>query len=209
LIATASQSISSTAGGAPADQSLAAESGQLKSAQNHLSRLATYQALAHSTPLRATILVVNSSKTYDRTSLAPDERNTGWQWPTEWQWPTDFRKFMSWIFLATSLRYITISLKSIPSAVQQSSLPLLHILLMAPTLSVLMALVSGMASWTISKGKPSAKGWAIAASLIYVLIFLRQFIIPLRPNWDHHLGALLIGIVGLVAFLWPDKQVGE
>jgi hypothetical protein len=117
---------------------------------------------------------------------------------------------MCWIFLATSLQYATISLKSIPSAVhQQSSLPLLHILLIAPTLSVLMVLVSGMASWTIWKGKPSAKVWAVAASLIYVLIFLRQFIIPLRPNWDHYLVALFTGIVGLAAFLWPDKQVGK
>jgi len=153
---------------------------------------------------------VASSKTDDRSLLAADDDNAGWQWPTEWQWPTDFRKFMCWIFLATSLQYITISLKSIPSAVhQQSSLALLHILLMAPTLSVLMALISGMASWTIWKGKPSAKGWAIAASLIYVLIFLRQFIIPLRPTWDHRLGALFTGVVGLVAFMWPDRQVSE
>jgi hypothetical protein len=111
-------------------------------------------------------------------------------------------------FLGTSLQYVTISVRSFPYATHQfNSLPLLHILLLAPTLSVLMALISGMASWTIWKGKPSAKGWAIAASLIYVLIFLRQFIIPLRPTWDDRLGALFIGAVGLVAFLWPDKQV--
>jgi hypothetical protein len=153
---------------------------------------------------------VNASKTNGKASIAPDERNTGWQWPTEWQWPTDFRKLMCWIFLATSLQYTTIALKSIPSAVhQQSSLPLLHNLLTVPTLAVLMALASGLASWTIWKGQPSAKGWAIAASLIYVLIFFQQFIIPLRPTWHRHIGALIIGIVGLVAFLWPDQQVGE
>lgn len=166
--------------------------------------------IAHVTRSVQQSLTVNSSKTYAGASLPPDKRNTGWQWPTEWHWPTDIRKLMCWIFLGTSLQYINISLKSIPSAVhQQSSLPFLHILLLAPTLSVLMALVSGMSSWTIWKGKASAKGWAIAASLIYVLIFVRQFIIPLRPNWDHYLVELFTGIVGLAAFLWPDKQVGE
>jgi hypothetical protein len=153
---------------------------------------------------------MNSSKTDDRTLLAADDVNKGWQWPTELRRPTDLRQFMRWIFLATSLQYITISLRSIPAAVhQQSSLSLLHILLMAPALSVLMALNSGMASWTISKGKASAKGWAIGASLIYVLIFLRQFVIPLRPTWDHGLSALFIGVVGLVVFLWPDREVDE
>ena len=56
------------------------------------------------------------------------------------------------------------------------------------------------------EGKALGKtGWAIAASLMYVLIFLRQFIIPLRPALDHDAGNLFVGIVGLVTFLWPSK----
>jgi drug/metabolite transporter (DMT)-like permease len=38
-----------------------------------------------------------------------------------------------------------------------------------------------------------------------ILIFVRPFIFPTRPGW-HHLGALFIGVVGLIAFSWPDKQ---
>lgn len=140
---------------------------------------------------------------------APNRPSAGWQWPTEWQWPTDMRKFMCWIFLATSLQYATISLRSIPSATNQfNSLPFFQNLLIAPVLSVVMTFVSGIASWTIWKGKPAAKGWAVAASLIYILIFLRQFVIPLRPIWHHHVTSLFVGAVGLAAFLWPDRQVG-
>ena len=78
---------------------------------------------------------------------------------------------------------------------------------MAPTISVVMAAISGIAWWTIWKGKSSAKGWAVATSLMYILLFLRQFIIPLRPVWGRQVGALFIGIIGLVAFLGRDKQV--
>lgn len=151
---------------------------------------------------------MNSFKSGDRIFTSPDERAEGWHWPSEWQWPTDFRKFMCWIFLGTFLQYLTISLRSIPYTIHQHhTVPLLRSLLMAPTISVVMAAVSGMAWWTIWKGKSSAKGWAIATSLIYLLIFLRQFIIPLPAVWDHRLSALFTGTVGLVAFLWRDKQV--
>jgi hypothetical protein len=120
----------------------------------------------------------------------------------------DFRKFMCWIFLATCLQYLTASLRSIPYAIQQHhTLPLLRSLLMAPALSVVMASISGVAWWTIWKGKSSGSGWAIATSLVYILIFVRQFLIPVRPTWDHYLGALFIGLVGLGAFLWRDKQI--
>jgi len=150
---------------------------------------------------------MNSLKIGDRVLTAPDERAERWQWPSEWEWPTDFRRFMCWIFLATSLQYLTISLRSIPYSLHQySAVPLLRILLTAPIISVVMATLSGVAWWTIWKGKASAKGWAIATSLVYILIFLRHFIIPIGPVWGRQAGALILGIIGLVAFLWRDKQ---
>jgi hypothetical protein len=137
----------------------------------------------------------------------PDEHTVEWHWPTEWEWPADFRKFMSWVFLATSLQYLTISLRSIPYTIHQhDAIPLLHRLLTAPTISVAMATLGAAAWWTIWKGKSSAKGWAIGTSVIYLLIFVRQFIITLPAAWDHRVSALLIGTVGLVTFLWPEKQ---
>ena len=135
------------------------------------------------------------------------EHNPEWQWPTEWEWPADFRKFMSWIFLATSLQYLTISLRSIPYTIHQhEAIPLLRRLLTAPTISVVMATFAGAAWWTIWKQRSSAKGWAIGTSVVYLLVFVRQFIISLPVAWDHRIGALLTGAAGLAAFFWPDKQ---
>jgi hypothetical protein len=114
---------------------------------------------------------------------------------------------MSWLFLATSLQYLTISLRSIPYTMHQhDAIPLLRRLLTAPAITVVMATLAGAAWWTVWKGNSSAKGWAIGTSLIYLLIFARQFIIVVPSTWDHRVGALLIGAVGLVAFLWPEKQ---
>ena len=45
---------------------------------------------------------------------------------------------------------------------------------------------------------PRLRIWAIAASLIYILIFAGQFIILLQEPWYQHVGALFIGIVWLV-----------
>ena len=147
---------------------------------------------------------MNPFKVGDRAFFASNERTEGWQLPS------DFRKFMCWIFLATSLQYLTITLRSIPYSTNQiHTAPVLNRLLTAPIISIVMAAISGMAAWTIWKGNRIARVWAVAASLVYILIFFRQFIVPLRPTWDHHAGALVIGMVGLVAFLWPDKEVGS
>jgi hypothetical protein len=125
----------------------------------------------------------------------------------EWRWPTDFRKFMGWIFAATCLRNAIAVARTLPTAIHQHyALPLVDRLLYAPVFPAAVTVISGVAWWTVWKGKRSARGWGIAASLMWVLIFLRQFIIPLQPVWDKHGSALFIGSVGLVAFLWYGKE---
>jgi hypothetical protein len=126
------------------------------------------------------------------------------QWPPGWQWPTDFRKFMFWIFGLTSLGFVANTLYTIP---QPHTLPLLANMLVGPIFSVHMAAISGVAALTIWYGKAWARGWAIAASLMYILMFLRQFIVHVRPTWDHHVVPLLVGVLGLVSFGWRDKPV--
>jgi hypothetical protein len=56
------------------------------------------------------------------------------------------------------------------------------------------------------KGEPLARGWGIAASLMYILIFLRPIIFFSRSVWWHHVGALVIGVIGLVMFLRRCEQ---
>jgi hypothetical protein len=42
---------------------------------------------------------------------------------------------------------------------------------------------------------------------MFLVMYFRQFIINPQPSWDHHLVVLFLGILGLTAFVWPDKQV--
>jgi hypothetical protein len=78
-------------------------------------------------------------------------------------------------------------------------------LLVGPIFEFTLAVVSGIAAWTVWKAHPSARGWAIAASLLYLSISIRPFLIPMRPVRDHYLISLVLGIVGLAAFSWPDR----
>lgn len=114
---------------------------------------------------------------------------------------------MCWIFATTSLLYLLVSLRDILYIVHRhyDFLPLRNLLITAP-FSVTVATISGMASWSVWNGQPSARVWAISASLMSILIFLRPIIFHLPPVWDHHVGALVIGVIGLVAFLWRNDR---
>jgi hypothetical protein len=117
------------------------------------------------------------------------------------------RKVLGWIFAITSLIYLADLYRIIRYAIHQKYPPsVLQNLLIAASFSVVVAAISGVAWWTIWKRTSSARGWAIAASIAHILIFLRQFLFPSRAVWGHHAGALVIGIVGLIAFLGPEKQ---
>jgi hypothetical protein len=108
---------------------------------------------------------------------------------------------MGWIFLATSIEYAYVSARSLPHAFHRDyAVPLLWRLFYAPTYSAIFAAISGVAWFAIWKGKLWARQWAIAASLMWILIFSRQFIVPLRPVWTKHVEALIIGIAGIVVF---------
>jgi len=113
----------------------------------------------------------------------------------------NIRKALCWIFAITSLEYLLISLRSILYATHRPyAFPLFRSLLIAVSFPVVVATVSGVAWWIIWKGKPSARGWGIAASLMNILIFLQPIIFSSRSPWYYHVGALLIGIGGVVAF---------
>jgi hypothetical protein len=105
-------------------------------------------------------------------------------------------------FVAVSLMFTGLCLYTI---LRPQPLSLLWNVLHGPIFSFHMAAISGVAAWTIWNGKTWARAWAIAASLMYILMFLRQFIISSRPGWDHNLPALFLGLLGLLSFVWPDK----
>lgn len=110
---------------------------------------------------------------------------------------------MAWIF---ALAILT-ALGSIARAIlHPRSHTLLQTLLLGPMFYSAMAALSGIALWAIWKEKSWARWWAVAASSIFLLDFLRQFIIPVRPAWDHYVSSLIAGIAGVAAFSWRDKQ---
>jgi hypothetical protein len=117
-------------------------------------------------------------------------------------WPRNFRRFMFYCFAATSVLYLALCLYMLPHFRNSS---LIRNLLLGPLFEFTLAALSGMAAWTIWKAHHSARGWAIATSLLYLSIFMRQFLIPMRPVRDHYLISLTVELVGLAAFAWPDR----
>jgi uncharacterized membrane protein len=82
---------------------------------------------------------------------------------------------------------------------------LLQNALVGPIFDVHMAVISGLAFWTIWKKKAWARGWATAASVLFIVVFFRQFIVAVRPTWDHHVIELLMGMLGLFSFWLSDN----
>lgn len=122
----------------------------------------------------------------------------------------DVRRVMCWIFAVTCLLNLTVFFRSVLYGIRYYyPPPLLRSLYITGLVSAAVSLCSGVAWWTLWRKKRHARIWAIAASAMSVVIFVRQFVFPTRPVWDHHWGALFIGIVGLVVFSWPDKQDGS
>jgi drug/metabolite transporter (DMT)-like permease len=83
------------------------------------------------------------------------------------------------------------------------------LILTVPVLFTFLTYIFGMAWWTVWKEKPSGKSWGIAASLINNLVMISAFILHKRPLSDYQWEVLAIGIVGLIAFLWPDEEESE
>jgi hypothetical protein len=111
---------------------------------------------------------------------------------------------MCWLFAATLL----VSLLNIVGGfLHPRSRTLLANVLVGPIFYTAMAAICGTALWAIWEDKPRAGWWAVAASSAYLVDFVRQFMVPMRPAWDHRVSSLLAGIVGLVEFSWRDKRV--
>ena len=115
----------------------------------------------------------------------------------------DYRSGIGWIFALTILASLVNIVRAI---LHPHSRMFLRNLLVGPMFYTAMAVMCGVALWAIWREKSWARWWAVAASSMYLLDFLKQFIIPLRPAWDHNLSSLVVGVTGVVAFLWRDKQ---
>lgn len=116
----------------------------------------------------------------------------------------DIRKLLCWIFASTSLMYVFLFVRSVYTINQSPALLTFQNVLFV-LFEVVVASITGLAWWTILKGKSSRRPWGIAASSMYFLIFLRPIVFSLPTSWVHHGGGLVIGIAGLVVFLQRDE----
>ena len=118
----------------------------------------------------------------------------------------DIRKVLCWIFAAASLGNLFVFARCLLYGLRYHYPPsLLRVLVVSALVSGIVALCSGVGWWAVWRKNAFARSCAIAASMSSILIFVRPFIFPTQPVWDHHVGALFIGAVGLIAFAWPEK----
>ena len=110
---------------------------------------------------------------------------------------------MFYIFTAESIGFLVPALYGLS---RYHNMSLLRILLVSPVFDFCVVALSGIAAWTIWKAHPWAKGWAIAASVPFIFIFVRPFLIPMHSILSRNLISLVVGLVGVAAFAWPDQN---
>jgi hypothetical protein len=122
----------------------------------------------------------------------------------------DLRKYMGWVFAVSSLVAICFAPRLILDVFRWRShtlFPIRSLLLCA--VFPAMAIVFGIAWWTIWKDRPSAKEWGITASTLHILASLLPFILLRRSIVECQLLGVALGVTGLVAFLWPSAVKAE
>lgn len=99
----------------------------------------------------------------------------------------DYGPYMPWIFGASALANVVLSIRSIPIAMSRHyALPLYYRPLLMPAFSIVSVIVFGLASWTSWKRHRAAVDWGVAASFLYFVTFLRPFILHLHVVWYLH-----------------------
>lgn len=132
---------------------------------------------------------------------------------------------MAWVFLINSAEYLQESIRFLTN--QRPTLQALGYggVVGGTIFSVVVAIVCATAWWTVWRQARRARIWGIAASLTFIAIFIRPFVIPLGSGsvpaglsslwilgpvvdfWiGRHTGDLWIAAFGLVVFLRPSSR---
>jgi hypothetical protein len=120
-----------------------------------------------------------------------------------------FRKYLSLIFAATCLISLQLDFRRIFRTVHRYNEYFSIRGLSITALYTFLAIIYGMAWWTVWNGKPSGRGLGIAASVIYIPVSLWGIIFFAQPIWGFEGVVLAVGIAGLVAFLWSGGRVAQ
>lgn len=123
------------------------------------------------------------------------------------------KMIMSWYFCVLSVILLAATIWT-ASAVIHSTSPVKWPRFVLVDLSFLVTSTAFAAAWwTVWRSKKSGRVWAIVASLLSIL----QSVYGLFLGWDVFVKWFVgtawlptaFGVVGLIAFLWPDKQQGS
>jgi hypothetical protein len=138
----------------------------------------------------------------------------------KWMYPFAgwIRGFLCWIYALTAAIFLQHSLSTVQDVF--GSLFVLRVALelyswrdianaLGPLTLPAVGIVFAMAWWTVWRRRPSSRGWAIAASIIYLLLSLMGFYLGGRVLlWPMSLPLLAMGIGGLVVFA-PGKLAAK
>lgn len=115
------------------------------------------------------------------------------------------RKFLCWLFAISSLVCLWNSLRFVLRFIHQHSLHQsldgVFVVALFPTL----ALIYGIAWWTVWKKKRSGKAWGAVACLTYILFPLWGMIISRSVSLSLAV-MLVVGILILLILLWPAEE---
>jgi len=120
----------------------------------------------------------------------------------------DIRMVAAWVFAVVCVPYAWVAVRDCIHIIHWHNTPfILHRLLISVLYLATVAVTGGMAWWTVWKGRPSARLWAIAASIMQLVIFVRTLMDPTRSFWSYQWGALIVGTIALGIFI-PRRNHG-
>jgi hypothetical protein len=118
----------------------------------------------------------------------------------------ELRKFMGWLFALTSLISIWCACKITLHIIHRHSYTIFSLRnQFISAFFPVLAVIFGVAWWTTVKEKQSAKGWGIAASLIFVSLSLWEIVFS-KGMWSSFGVMLAVGITGIILFVWPREK---
>lgn len=121
----------------------------------------------------------------------------------------DLRKFFCWLFAISSLLCFWNALKVLVYLMHRHYALFSIRDLLPAAFFPLLVFIFTIAWWTVWKEKRSGRVWATVASGTYILISLWMLIYLQLPFWHqpHPEVMLAIGVIGLVTYLWPYKEI--
>jgi len=112
------------------------------------------------------------------------------------------RMAVAWSFVAISVPRVWFTIRDCLRIIYGHLAPMsFDHAVTAALLLGLSAFTGGMAWWMIWKRRPSARWWAIAASIMQVAAFAWALVFPPRSIWGYPWGALAVGIIGFSVFI--------